>query len=474
MGVRPMKLLICGCGYFAIIMVSMLYITFAEKTTGTIIGKTVMTTSNSFKSCRIPTAENTIYQLMKSDREHVTLLPNSPVQGNGTVVHIECQGANRGTTSWFGQDYMVCYNGEWYPPGNLCIKFCPPLNLLNSVIECTLNDKPVSCQENVRPGTVADNRCKAGYNDSSTKRNERNICLNTGKWSYQFVECFLSCEGIDKEYKSNDTDLMEVVYSPWTAGVYVWSNTSENFVFVCSASIVGTDIIVTAARCVQENGKALDVNLVRVAVGKTHVDWNDERDIYSQTLKMSKITDQNLHSKAAKGYMGLLEMFKSVSFLLLKDRVEFNSFVRAICPQFKRIFKGLHMVSKSNMRYLNGTVTGWDKSGKRISFRTTFYNNADCRKLISELDEDDEEREQLESEIKKFGSYCTDRGFPESFLGTGAIYYDEGLKANRSVGALTRLFKSFSIFMGPRSDEVLDEMTRFYSNMIDKNYRGKY
>ncbi|XP_039281904.1 uncharacterized protein LOC111057095 isoform X4 [Nilaparvata lugens] len=404
MGVRPMKLLICGCGYFAIIMVSMLYITFAEKTTGTIIGKTVMTTSNSFKSCRIPTAENTIYQLMKSDREHVTLLPNSPVQGNGTVVHIECQGANRGTTSWFGQDYMVCYNGEWYPPGNLCI----------------------------------------------------------------------TCEGIDKEYKSNDTDLMEVVYSPWIAGVYVWSNTSGNFVFVCSASVVGTDIIVTAARCVQENGKALDVNLVRVAVGKTHVDWNDERDIYSQTLKMSKITDQNLHSKAAKGYMGLLEMFKSVSFLLLKDRVEFNSFVRAICPQFKRIFKGLHMVSKSNMRYLNGTVTGWDKSGKRISFRTTFYNNADCRKLISELDEDDEEREQLESEIKKFGSYCTDRGFPESFLGTGAIYYDEGLKANRSVGALTRLFKSFSIFMGPRSDEVLDEMTRFYSNMIDKNYRGKY
>ncbi|XP_039281902.1 uncharacterized protein LOC111061328 [Nilaparvata lugens] len=363
MGVRPMKLLICGFGYFAITMVSILHI--PEKTTATIIGKTVMTTGNSFKSCRIPTAENTIYQLMKSDREHVTLLPNSPVQGNGTVVHIECQGANRGTTSWFGQDYMVCYNGEWYPSGNVCIKFCPPLNLLNSVTECTLNDKPVSCQENVRPGTVADNRCKAGYDDTSTKRNERNICLNTGNWSYQFVECFIS-----------------------------------------------------------------------------------------------------------KGYKGVLEMLKSMSFLLLKGRVEFNSFVRAICSR-KHLEGHRHEVSKSNIRYLNGTVTGWDKSGKRFSFRTTFYNNADCRELISELDEDDEEREQLESEIKKFGSYCTDRGFPESFLGTGAIYYDEDLKANRSVGVLTRLFKSFSIFVGPRSDEALDDMTRFYSDLIDKNYRGK-
>ncbi|RZF42326.1 hypothetical protein LSTR_LSTR003944 [Laodelphax striatellus] len=271
--------------------------------------------------------ENTIYQMMDANtKEHVTLPPFSAVQGNGAVVHIECQGQRAGSR-WFGQDYMVCYNGQWYPPGNVCI----------------------------------------------------------------------TCEGIHKEYKSNDTNLMELVKSPWTAGVYRWDNHTGDFVFVCSALVVGTDLIVTGNHCVQENGTAISPGLVRVAVGKSYVNWNDERDLYSQTL----------------------------------------------------------------------TVTGWDETGKRVINETTFYTNADCRTMISKLEEPDEE---LENEIMKFGRYCTDKVFPASFLGTGAVFLNENPQVDFSIGVLTSIHKSFSIFVGPRSEEAIEDMKRFYSHMIDLNH----
>ncbi|RZF42924.1 hypothetical protein LSTR_LSTR016296 [Laodelphax striatellus] len=85
---------------------------------------------------------------------------------------------------------MVCYDGKWYPPNNVCIKLCPALNPQNSDLKCFLRNEPVSCKENIRPRTIAYRTCKSGHIDQSNTCPE-NICKDNGEWDHKYPDCFL-------------------------------------------------------------------------------------------------------------------------------------------------------------------------------------------------------------------------------------------------------------------------------------------
>ncbi|RZF42491.1 hypothetical protein LSTR_LSTR004410 [Laodelphax striatellus] len=413
--------------------------------------------STQTKSCRIPSAPNTIHYQKKSDSEKDVLLPNSAVDGNGAVVHIECHGIARENTSWHGEHYMVCYDGKWYPPNNVCIKLCPALILPNSVLKCTLNDEPVSCEENIRPRTIANRTCKSGHMDDSNA--PLNFCKDNGEWNHNYIDCYTDCGEIDTEYQPNGSEHDNLVVSPWKAGLYKKKNESEEFEFICGATLIGTESLVTAARCVRESdGSLIRNDLLRVGLGKSYMLWNDPRDIHSQKYEVATVTDEFLHVLLAGNQVSKLqkslEFLKPISFIFLKGRIEFTSFVRPICSDSQ----GLN----SQIEHLNGTMYGWDRNGNHSLYRSLLYTNEECKTLISNMGNPDE----LNKEMKKFGRFCTDRVFPEFLHGSSVFYHNGTVDAYYLIGVLIGIHDSISVFQGMRDREAALSMFAYYNNLI--------
>ncbi|XP_039283211.1 uncharacterized protein LOC111051958 [Nilaparvata lugens] len=177
------------CKYFPVILI---VFTGPVQTTHTPIEMTIKSEKSSgTKSCRLPSAPNTIYfqKVSASENKKQILAPNSAVRGNATVVHLECRDKVRQSTSFQGEYYMVCYDGQWFPPNNVCIKFCPALSFPNSMFKCYLKNERVSCEEKILPETRAERTCISGHIDQS--KTSKNICKENGEWKHNFADCFL-------------------------------------------------------------------------------------------------------------------------------------------------------------------------------------------------------------------------------------------------------------------------------------------
>ncbi|XP_039281624.1 uncharacterized protein LOC111045025 [Nilaparvata lugens] len=310
------------------------------------------------KSCQILSAPNTIYFQKKSGSNKQILTPNTAVDGNAEVVHIECADGARESTSWQGEHYMVCYDGQWYPPNNVCIKLCPAWSLLNSEFSCTLNDKAVSCEKNIRAGTVANRTCKLGYVEQSNA--PLSICKDDGEWSQNYLDCFTDCGETDHHYQSNDTQYDTSVAFPWKAGLYKKKSDSDDFEFICSATLVETQYLLTAARCVTDsNGTVISGELLRVGLGKSYIEWNDPRDIHAQNLEVYRATDKKDHKElAGDEYLKLnksLEFLEPLSKIYLKRGIDLSSFVRPICTVTRKRYTLGLKYTLGVMEYVNGT-----------------------------------------------------------------------------------------------------------------------
>ncbi|XP_039282677.1 uncharacterized protein LOC111045030 isoform X2 [Nilaparvata lugens] len=428
--------------------------------------------STRTKSCRIPSAPNTIYFEKKTESEKENLQPNSVVDGNGAVVHIECADGARESTSWQGEHYMVCYDGQWYPPNNVCIKLCQMFNHSNSVFECTLDGEPVSCEEHMRPRTVVTRTCKPRFTFRDvSKTPPTSICKDNGNWSHTFLDCFTECGSIDHEYQSNDTELLNLVNFPWKAGVYKKKSDSDDFEFICGASLVGALFLLSAARCVRySNGTLISNDLLRVGLGKKYMQWNDPRDIHAQIYEVSKATNPMIHAKLAGHQLTdrnkSLDSIEPWSFIFLKKKVDLNSFVRPICTVTTmryRLYLNYTLMT-SQMEYLNGTIYGWDHDGNHLSYDIKLYTNEYCITLISNSNLTN--RDELENEMMKLGRFCTDRSLPDTFYGTSVIHYNATGDVYSFVGILIGIYDSISVFQGVIDLDATFAVLDYYNSFM--------
>ncbi|XP_039282684.1 uncharacterized protein LOC111045032 isoform X2 [Nilaparvata lugens] len=161
--------------------------------------------------CQIPSAPNTNYFQKKSDsdKDKQILPPSSVVNGNAAVVHIECSDKERQSTSFQGEYYMVCYDGKWYPRRNVCVKLCPALSLPNSMFKCYLKNEPVSCEENIRPKTRADRKCKSSHIPDQFSIS-KNICQDNGEWKHEMTDCVLG-HGVLDSVSADVDKLLEIM-----------------------------------------------------------------------------------------------------------------------------------------------------------------------------------------------------------------------------------------------------------------------
>ncbi|XP_039282679.1 modular serine protease-like [Nilaparvata lugens] len=353
---------------------------------------------------------------------------------------------------------MVCYDGQWYPPNNVCIKLCPALSFPNSVFECTVNGEPVSCERNMQPRTVATRTCKSGYRDES--HNAPNICKDNGEWEYKHIDCYTDCGVIDRDYQSNNTEYDDLLTFPWKAGLYMKKGDSNDFEFICSATLLETGNVITAASCVKDsNGSLINSDLLRVGLGKSYMPWNDPRDIHAQKFEVTRASDGYLHAlvigNQISKFKKSLELFEPLSFIFMKGAVDLSAFTRAICID--------SIGSNSKIEFLEGEIFGWDRDGNHVSYNITLYTNDYCKTLIFNLRNRDAE---LEKEIMEFGRFCTDRALPDTLYGSSVMYYDEGEKVFNLVGVLISVHESISIFQGLRDREASQALLHYYNNLI--------
>ncbi|RZF34380.1 hypothetical protein LSTR_LSTR008919 [Laodelphax striatellus] len=139
------------------------------------------------KNCRVPDSRGTLYSLQStcSHQDYCTLEPGQEVFGNGSLVSLKCFYTYMLREEQL--DFVVCYDGAWYPKDHSCLKMCRARHYKTINLTCFYKGKPVACNNNYRIGTMVTRSCKPGYRTDT--ENEPNHCLKNGKWQFILSEC---------------------------------------------------------------------------------------------------------------------------------------------------------------------------------------------------------------------------------------------------------------------------------------------
>lgn len=91
-----------------------------------------------------------------------------------------------------------CIDGVWTHQVPECKPFCSTRAIKGITIkasECSVNDRPVSCVEPIRPATVAIIKCADYYHypNSQTITQQSLTCREDGRWSPEPVACSPTC-----------------------------------------------------------------------------------------------------------------------------------------------------------------------------------------------------------------------------------------------------------------------------------------
>ncbi|XP_039281806.1 contactin-4 isoform X2 [Nilaparvata lugens] len=150
--------------------------------------------SKALKSCKVPDNKSTQYKSTPCEQHNYCgLVSGKIVAGNGTMVTLKCADSYMPRNE--NVDFIVCYDGVWYPKQHTCLKACKALNYKSIDANCTYKGEPVACNRNIRIGTQVQWKCKSGYETGHSNRN--NTCLKSGSWKSPISECYrVTCDGL--------------------------------------------------------------------------------------------------------------------------------------------------------------------------------------------------------------------------------------------------------------------------------------
>ncbi|XP_034939395.1 modular serine protease [Chelonus insularis] len=227
--------------------------------------------------------------------------------------------------------------GKWSSEPK-CIEIrCKTLSSASTLAECTLNDEWTSCEMPVLPGTTAKVSCKSSYRqDIAVLGLQRDTvrCNSKGQWEPEPIRCIPVC-GV-RSY----TNLKPLIVNgrrpnitefPWHATLYrseSLSGESEK-IFVCGATIIQDDLLITAAHCVyDEVSKKVD-NPKRffITTGNMFRDYDsplhDSRIVHKRKVKKIYINCN---------YLGLEGNYaRDIAILHVDKPFTFTSFLIPIC-----------------------------------------------------------------------------------------------------------------------------------------------
>ncbi|XP_058797800.1 limulus clotting factor C-like [Phymastichus coffea] len=211
---------------------------------------------------------------------------------------------------------------------------CPPLASASRSVECTKRSGDwISCDsQGVPPGTSARLTCRNSYIQDTTDLTTRDDvrCNAEGEWEPKPINCVSVCgiatsgSGTPLIVNGTSTSISEF---PWHGTLYRQKNLEKQF--ICGATVIRDDMLVTAAHCVYDEAKRRidNANKYFVAVGNIFRDYdydgNDPRTF--RTARVKRIYAQC-------NYLGLSGNYAMDLAILVIDRpFVFSALLMPIC-----------------------------------------------------------------------------------------------------------------------------------------------
>ncbi|XP_066906922.1 modular serine protease isoform X2 [Halyomorpha halys] len=160
---------------------------------------------------------------------------------------------------------------------------------------------------------------------------------------------------------------------PWHAALFRMNNSSK-YEYICGASIIYTNVVVTAAHCVYDEAEQdIDYSRMVIAVGKKNSSW-EHREVHEQRLEV-------ISKKVPPFYRGIHNMNQDdIALLVLNDTIKFSNIAMPVCIDWKNLYEP-HEAEV-------GTVAGWGYNNKGVLsedlkiIRMQLRNFGECRNNV--------------------------------------------------------------------------------------------
>lgn len=209
--------------------------------------------------------------------------------------------------------------------------------------KCEWNERSVSCQHHVLPGTTMTYTC-ADHSRPITRQDESNhwnLCQVDGTWLRDLLKCEPKCGRLSQVIPTITNGWSTSKLMPWHASLYVVENVNKTN-YICGATLISEAVIITAAHCVWKV-KAADL---RIVLGNMKIDYYDSDDFTARRFTAKQIIIHPAYNDRIGSYGS------DIALVELAEIVELDDYVSPICIDFNDI-----MSFDSDQRI--GTVVGF-------------------------------------------------------------------------------------------------------------------
>lgn len=198
---------------------------------------------------------------------------------------------------------------------------CPSLvanniNFNRINMKCEWNGRPMSCTENILPGTRVSYACKDHFRPKSAKHlsNDWNLCQADGTWLRDMLECKPDCGRLS----ADNWSLLKSL--PWHTTLFIVEN-QQKPKFICGATLISETIAVTAAHCVW---KSKAENL-QIGLGNFRTEYEDPDDF---SVRYYRVREIIVHPN----YLDQFGSYGSdISLIEISKPVELDQTIMPVC-----------------------------------------------------------------------------------------------------------------------------------------------
>ncbi|XP_014610563.1 PREDICTED: uncharacterized protein LOC106790293 [Polistes canadensis] len=244
-------------------------------------------------------------------------------------------------------DVLCSLNGKWINIP-VCIEiYCDSLVSASTFADCTYNDEWTSCESSVKPGTIAKLICRNGYKQDSTIlsiQRDQVTCNDKGQWTPDPIKCIPVCGYVPTLYGTPFiVNGINAKFVPWHATLYETKRLNGPKEFICGATIITENFLVTAAHCVSDEtiNRVKDPRQFYVATGNTDRDYDyEQHDI--RFVKKVRVKHIYVHCN----YLGLSGNYAfDIALLQIEVPFVFTNMLVPACLDDTIIHSGLGVVA---------------------------------------------------------------------------------------------------------------------------------
>ncbi|GAB1860048.1 Limulus clotting factor C [Camponotus japonicus] len=287
------------------------------------------------KTCKAPPQpQNGHWKLHRSqcsNTEQNCYIPEGVNLGPGSHLIYSC---NSGYKIKGSVDVSCSVEGKWlHIPSCIEIR-CQTLSTASINADCTYNYERVSCDTPVLPGTSAKLSCRDSYQyESNLLSRQRDFvrCNENGQWVPEPIRCIPVC-GVPPRKAVIPlivgTFPVNIMKFPWHASLYL-DVRGKSKEFLCGASIIQDNLLITAAHCVYDENTRQMINPKKIYVATGNI-FRDYESIYHNPQYVQK--NQVKHIYIVCNYLGRLGNYiKDIAILELMQPFVLSSTLAPVC-----------------------------------------------------------------------------------------------------------------------------------------------